>query len=223
MVGINNTADQWWAVSITLLTNGGHCQWQRCYWYRVAMLTPLTSLTKWWRYLKKPIGGSVIDTAHQWSAVSLTLPTIGHRCHWHCLPLVRGVIDTAHHWSSAPKFCITICLTEQVMKIPEKTVWWAVPLIPLTSGQRCLWHRPPAVIDSGGHKIGDWKVDFLGKYESIFGKALTCVQYQGSRRSCLIEKNQGSKISWHSPFKNVFDVVVQIFYVHGIRVASCDI
>jgi hypothetical protein len=33
-----------------------------------------------------PVVSGVIDTAHHWSAVSLTLPTTSKRCHWHRWP-----------------------------------------------------------------------------------------------------------------------------------------
>jgi hypothetical protein len=70
-------------------------------------------------------------------------------------------------------------------------------------GQRCHWHRPPAVsgvIGTADHKVGDFKVEFLSEYESIFKKALFNL-WISVAGGIVLWKNERSKISWHSPFK----------------------
>jgi hypothetical protein len=60
---VNDTADQWWAVSMTPLNSGQQYQWH--HW---------------------PLVSSISDTADQWYAVSMTLLTSCGRCQWHRLP-----------------------------------------------------------------------------------------------------------------------------------------
>jgi hypothetical protein len=55
------------------------------------------------------------------------------------------------------------------------------------------------VIDTAVTKIVDFIVDFLREFEAIFKKALPV--YQWPRESCLMKKNQRSKISCQGPFK----------------------
>jgi hypothetical protein len=49
------------------------------------------------------------------------------------------------------------------------------------------------VIDTAHHKIGDFKVDFLGEYESIFNRAST--RGSVSQEELSDVKNQRLKIS----------------------------
>jgi hypothetical protein len=112
----------------------------------------------------------VIDTAHQWSAVSLTPPTTVH------LPL--NFLTQFVYLNCWRKNCLVSGVTD------------ATP-----TGKRCHYLLPPAVsgvIDTTDHKIGDFKVEFLGKYEFILKKVLTSrsVSQEG-----LFVKKQRSKIS----------------------------
>jgi hypothetical protein len=121
-----------WAVSMTLLTTGGRCQWH-CWplvddandtadhWWAVSMTLLTTGgRCQWYRW---PLVEGVNDTADHWWAVSMTLLTTGGRCQWHCWPLVGGVNDTVDHW-------------------------WKVSMTLLTTGGRCQWYRWPLVSGS---------------------------------------------------------------------------
>jgi hypothetical protein len=105
---------------------------------------------------------------------------------------MRGVIDTAYHWSAVS---LTSSSTVYLLQFFLQNLHnWAV-------GEDVRKNRlVSSVIDTADHKIGDFKVEFLGEYESILKKGST--RGSVSQEELFDEKNQVSKISWHSPFRN---------------------
>jgi hypothetical protein len=87
--------------------------------------------------------GGVIGRAHHWSAVSLTPPTIGHRCHRHRPPFFSGVMYTTNHLPLIFKQNMYNWPIDEDIRLG--IFWWAVALTSPTSGQRYHWHRPLVV------------------------------------------------------------------------------
>jgi hypothetical protein len=55
------------------------------------------------------------------------------------------------------------------------------------------------LVDTAEANFGEFRIEFLGEFEAICQTALACES--GPLGGLIDEKNQGSKISWHCPFK----------------------
>jgi hypothetical protein len=99
---INETSDQWWAMSMTQLTNGQQCR-SITFWLDTDSHSEISSAGS---DLNLTLSHS--GSANQWWAVSMMPLTGGGRCQWLCWPGVgrvnepltsgSGVNDTADQW-----------------------------------------------------------------------------------------------------------------------------
>jgi hypothetical protein len=156
--GISDTADHWWAVSMSSLATG-----QRCHWYRppVWQIQKISSgfvstpqkircriqpqsnyiIPQWHCW---PVMGIVSDAADLSWLLSVTLRiqlcklcSITQRCHWHRWPLIRGIYDIADRWWAVSRIPLTGCELSGVNNFDDQ--WWLLSMPPLTKGLK-VWY-----------------------------------------------------------------------------------
>jgi hypothetical protein len=122
------------------------------------------------------------------------------RCQWHRWPVEGGPNDTAHQYWHKDPTCSKLLFYFEGISIKKSYIGKLYNTISTILAKKNMGQ----LIYIADHKISNFKVEFLGEFESICKMTLSYIS--GAQMEFLILKKQWSKISWHrlNFFKEIF-------------------